>query len=139
MTEYETVTEVERTPEPETKIAKNITRHFKPTNKGQVIMLVMLFVAAGSACMSIYHTAAYLINNGKPFLISAMTAIFIVLFASVGFTAARYFSEQRGFAKIFSLPFVLITCILICYIAFSTTSVSFEQFRDEEAGKVAGV
>jgi len=149
--EYETVTEteVDKTIEETDNI---VTEHVHtvskkrerksipmPTNKGQIIMYSMLFVAAGSACMSIYHAAAFLIQGGKPFLISAMTAIFLVIFASVGFTAARYFSEQRGFAKIFSLPFVLITCVLICYIAFSTTSVSFTQFQDAEAGKTATV
>ena len=113
--------------------------NFIPASKSQVILAVMLFIAVGSALMSVYHAAAFLINGGKPFIIAVLTAIFIVLFASTGFTAARYFSEKKGLAKIFALPFIFITCILICYIAFSTTSVSFEQFRDEEAGKVAGV
>lgn len=110
-----------------------------PANKSQVIFFCMLFTAAGSACMSIYHSAAFLIQGGKPFLIASMTALLLVLFASTGFTAARYFSEQRGMAKIFALPFAAITSILICYIAFSTTSVSYEQFRDEEANKTAVV
>ena len=110
-----------------------------PANKGQIIFFCMLFVAAGSAVMSIYHATAFLSNGGKPFLIAILTAVMLVLFASTGFTAARYFSEQRGLAKVFSLPFIAITSILICYIAFSTTSVSYEQFRDEEAAKVAGV
>ena len=112
---------------------------FIPASKGHVILFCMIFIAVGSACMSIYHAAAFLIQGGKPFLISAMTAVLLVLFASTGFTAARYFSEQRGFAKIFALPFIMITSILICYIAFSTTSVSYEQFRDQEAGKTATV
>jgi len=118
---------------------KEPKKRFITPSKSQVILFCMLFIAVGSALMSIYHASAFLINGGKPFIISVLTAIFIVMFASTGFTAARYFSEKRGFAKVFALPFILITCILICYIAFSTTSVSFEQFRDEEAGKVAGV
>ena len=89
--------------------------------------------------MSVYHAAAFLIHGGKPFVIASITAVLLVMFASLGFTAARYFSEKKGFAKIFALPFIFITCILICYIAFSTTSVSFEQFRDEEANKTANV
>ena len=118
---------------------KEQKKNLIPANKSQVIFFTMLFVAAGSACMSIYHAAAFLIYGGKPFLIAALTAVLLVLFASTGFTAARYFSDQKGLAKIFALPFVAITSILICYIAFSTTSVSYEQFRDEEATKVAGV
>ena len=104
--------------------------HFNKTN---IIFYVMLFVAAGSATMSIYHAFAFLYNGGKPFFISCMTAMLIVTFASTGFTAARYFLERKGIAKLFSLPFVLITMVLICYIAFSTTSVSYTQFRDMEA------
>ena len=110
-----------------------------PANKSQVIFFCMLFVAIGSACMSIYHSAAFLINGGKPFIIASITAVLLVLFASTGFTAARYFSEQKGLAKVFSLPFIAITSVIICYIAFSTTSVSYEQFRDEETIKTAGV
>jgi len=113
--------------------------NFIHASKSQVILFCMLFIAIGSALMSVYHSAAFLINGGKPFLIAVPTAIFIVTFASTGFTAARYFSERKGFAKVFALPFVFITCVLICYIAFSTTSVSFEQFQGAETGKVAGV
>ena len=114
-------------------------KRFIPANKSQVIFFCMLFVAIGSACMSIYHSAAFLINGGKPFIIASITAVLLVLFASTGFTAARYFSEQKGLAKVFSLPFIAITSVIICYIAFSTTSVSYEQFRDEETIKTAGV
>lgn len=124
---------------PEIVVPQETRKKFIPATKSQVILFTMLFIAVGSALMSVYHAAAFLINGGKPFIIAVLTAIFIVLFASTGFTAARYFSEKKGLAKIFAIPFVLITTILICYIAFSTTSVSFEQFRDEEAGKVAGV
>lgn len=130
------ITVVEQSEEP---IVVEQKKKLIPANKSQVIFFTMLFIAAGSACMSIYHSAAFLIYGGKPFIIAALTAVLLVLFASTGFTAARYFSDQRGLAKIFSLPFIAITSILICYIAFSTTSVSYEQFRDEEAGKVAGV
>jgi hypothetical protein len=125
--------------QPERPVKEQQKKSIIPANKSQVIFLTMLFIAAGSACMSIYHAAAILIYGGKPFLIAALTAVLIGLFASTGFTAARYFSEQKGFAKVFALPFVVITSVLICYIAFSTTSVSYEQFRDEEAAKVAGV
>jgi hypothetical protein len=124
---------------PEVKEKPGLKVNFVQPSKSQVILFCMLFVAVGSACMSIYHSAAFLIQGGKPFIISAMTAVLLVLFASTGFTAARYFSEQRGLAKIFSIPFIFITAILICYIAFSTTSVSYEQFRDEEASKTATV
>lgn len=133
----ENIKEVNEKPE-EVMFPRN-TRKFKPASKSQIILFCMIFIAVGSACMSIYHAAAFLINGGKPFLIASLTAVFIVMFASLGFTAARYFSEKKGFAKVLALPFVFITCILICYIAFSTTSVSFEQFRDEEANKTANV
>jgi hypothetical protein len=133
MSDYNQRPEIIVEPEREQK------KRFTTPNKSQVILFCMLFIAIGSAGMSIYHAAAFLIMGGKPFLISVMTAILIVMFASTGFTAARYFSEQRGMAKIFALPFVAITCVLICYIAFSTTSVSYEQFRDEEANRVATV
>lgn len=135
VTEYEEVTEPVRT---ETVVPEIRRIKFKmPTSKGQIIFFCMLFIAIGSACMSIYHASAFLIQGGKPFIIAAMTAIMLVIFASTGFTAARYFSEQKGFAKVFSLPFILITSVLICYIAFSTTSVSYEQFRDKETEKTA--
>lgn len=109
------------------------------TDRSFVILYCMLFIALGSACMSIYHATAFLVFGGKPFIISFITALLLVMFASTGFTAARYFSEQKGIAKVFALPFVAITSILIAYIAFSTTSVSYEQFRDEEVHKVADV
>lgn len=114
-------------------------KSFIPKSKSQVILFCMIFIAVGSAFMSVYHAATFLIQNGKPFIIASLTAIFIVMFASLGFTAARYFSEKRGFAKIFSIPFVFITCVLICYIAFSTTSVSFEQFKNAETDKTANI
>jgi phage-related protein len=134
--EYESVTEA---PKEEIPVVEKKRMISLPKSKGQVIFFTMLFVAIGSACMSIYHASAFLIQGGKPFIIASMTALLLVHFASTGFTAARYFSEQKGLAKIFSIPFILITSILICYIAFSTTSVSYEQFRDEEAGKTATV
>ena len=126
-------------PYSEPKQEQKQKRKFMPANKGQIIFFCMLFIAVGSAMMSIYHATAFLNNGGKPFPIAVLTAVMLVLFASTGFTAARYFSEQKGLAKVFSLPFIAITGVLICYIAFSTTSVSYEQFRDEEAIKVAGV
>lgn len=103
-----------------------------PKTKDQIILFCMLFIAVGSALMSVYHMTTFLNNAGKPMIVAFMTALFFVTFTSVGFTAARYFSERPGFAKIFALPFTAITSIIICYIAFSTTSVSYEQFRDEE-------
>ena len=137
VTEYEEVIEPVRQSVPE-PIRKKIKLKI-PTSKGQIIFFCMLFIAIGSACMSIYHASAFLIQGGKPFIIAAMTALMLVVFASTGFTAARYFSEQKGFAKVFSLPFILITSVLICYIAFSTTSVSYEQFRDKETEKAADI
>ena len=138
-----TVTEYEEIIEPVRQVAlEPVRKKIKftmPTSKGQIIFFCMLFIAVGSACMSIYHASAFLIQGGKPFIIAAMTALMLVVFASTGFTAARYFSEQKGFAKVFSLPFILITSVLICYIAFSTTSVSYEQFRDKETGKTADI
>ena len=116
-----------------------LRKKITPQSRSQVILFTMLFVAIGSAGMSIYHAATFLTQGGKPFFIAAVTSVMLVLFASTGFTAARYFSEQRGFAKLLSVPFIIITTILICYIAFSTTSVSYEQFRDEGANKIAGV
>ena len=142
VTDYETVTEIEKPAEiipAGEKMQKEKIKLVIPKTKGQIILFCMLFIAIGSACMSIYHAAAFLIYGGKPFIIASLTAIFLVLFASTGFTAARYFSEQKGFAKIFSLPFIFITSVLICYIAFSTTSVSYEQFRDKETVKTAEV
>jgi BMFP domain-containing protein YqiC len=139
VTDYETAAEIEPDRPAEIEYRPEKRRLALLKNKGQVILLSMLFVAVGSACMSIYHATAFLTQGGKPFLISAMTALLLVIFASTGFTAARYFSEQRGFAKMFSIPFIFITSVLICYIAFSTTSVSYEQFRDEEASKVSTV
>ena len=137
VTEYEEVTEQVR--QIEDAQAKRKIKLSMPTSKGQIIFFCMLFIAVGSACMSIYHASAFLIQGGKPFIIATMTALMLVVFASTGFTAARYFSEQKGFAKVFSLPFILITSVLICYIAFSTTSVSYEQFRDKETGKTADI
>lgn len=131
--EYEDITEPVR---PEKEIQKS---SFIKPDKNQVIFYTMLFVALGSACMSTYHVTAFLLYGGKPFFIASLTAFMLVLFAATGFTAARYFSEQKGLAKIFAIPFVVITSILVCYIAFSTTSVSYDQFRNEEAGNTAEV
>jgi len=108
-------------------------------NRSQIIFYAMLFIASGSALMSIYHATTFLVNGGKPFIISFVTALLLVTFAAVGFTTARYFLEQDGWSKIFALPLILITSVLIGYIAFSTTSVSYEQFRDKEAEKSSEV
>jgi len=110
-----------------------------PKDKKVIIFWVMLITAAGSALMSIYHATAFLYQGGKPLVISFITGFLLVVFASTGFTASRYFWERSGFAKIFSVPFLLITTVLIGYIAFSTTSVSYGQFRDEEAGTTSTV
>lgn len=131
------------TKKPEEQAPKNrvaaIKKKLVATNKSQVIFFCMLIIAIGSALMSIYHAGAFLYNGGKPLIISVITAILLVMFASTGFTAARYFADQRGMARVFAVPFVLITSTLICYIAFSTTSVSYEQFTKEQSTKVASV
>jgi len=108
-------------------------------NRSQIIFYAMLFIASGSALMSIYHATTFLVNGGKPFIISFVTALLLVTFASIGFTTARYFLEQNGWSKIFAFPLIVITSVLIGYIAFSTTSVSYEQFRDKEAEKSSEV
>lgn len=100
---------------------------------------VMAAVGLGSAVMSAYHTAVFLMQGGKPPWTAVMTAGMLILFSGTAFTAARHFFKEGGAGRIVGALFVAAGVVVTSYSVFSTLSVNFVQFkaRDDTAAEEA--
>jgi hypothetical protein len=85
--------------------------------------------------MSASNTTAYLELTGMAHTIALMTGIALVIFSSTSATAAQLFIGQRGWAKIFAIPFVLVGTTVIIFSIFSTLSLNYHRFVNSDAIK----
>jgi hypothetical protein len=83
--------------------------------------------------MSASNTTAYLELTGMVHTIALMTGIALVIFSSTSATAAQLFIGQKGLAKIFALPFIVVGPTVIIFSIFSTLSLNYNKFISSPA------
>jgi hypothetical protein len=83
--------------------------------------------------MSASNTTAYLKLTGMAHTIALMTGIALVIFSSTSATAAQLFIAQKGWAKIFSVPFIVVGATVIVFSIFSTLSLNYNKFISSPA------
>lgn len=98
-----------------------------------IVFVSMLTVGGLCICMSASNTTAYLVLTGMAHTISLMTGIALVIFSSTSATAAQLFIVQKGLAKIFAIPFIMVGATVIIFSIFSTLSLNYSKFLESEA------
>jgi hypothetical protein len=102
-------------------------------NARNIVFVSMLAVGALCILMSASNTTAYLELTGMHPGIALMTGIALVIFSSTSATAAQLFIAQKGFAKIFSVPFIVVGFTVIVFSIFSTLSLNYNRFISSDA------
>jgi TM2 domain-containing membrane protein YozV len=100
-----------------------------------IVFVAMLAVGGLCIFMSASNTTAYLELTGMAHTIALMTGIALVIFSSTSATAAQLFIGQKGWAKIFAIPFVLVGTTIIIFSIFSTLSLNYHKFFNIDAIK----
>jgi Na+-transporting methylmalonyl-CoA/oxaloacetate decarboxylase gamma subunit len=127
------------------KTAENVTKLQKPKVQKKVsvvtiILLVMCVTGIMSACMSAYHSTKTLQLFGRPLFVGIITGTVMVMFSSTAFTAARWFWQEKGFVRGFSVVFLLLGLMVIAYSMLSTLTVNYTSWsKVEEVEKSATV
>jgi hypothetical protein len=83
--------------------------------------------------MSASNTTAYLELAGMAHTIALMTGIALVIFSSTSATAAQLFIGQKGWEKIFAIPFIVVGTTVIVFSIFSTLSLNYHRFINSDA------
>lgn len=102
-------------------------------NARNIVFVAMLTVGGLCIFMSASNTTAYLELTGMASLLAAMTGIALVIFSSTSATAAQLFIGQKGWAKIFAIPFIVVGITVITFSIFSTLSLNYSRFIQSEA------
>jgi hypothetical protein len=98
-----------------------------------IVFVAMLTVGALCIFMSASNTTAYLGLTGMAHTIAVMTGIALVIFSSTSATAAQLFIGQKGMAKIFAFPFIVVGATVIVFSIFSTLSLNYNKFVSSPA------
>jgi hypothetical protein len=98
-----------------------------------IVFLAMFSVGALCIIMSASNTTAYLQLTGMGQVIALMTGIALVIFSSTSATAAQLFIAQTGWAKIFAVPFIVVSVAVITFSIFSTLSLNYHKFVSSPA------
>ena len=117
-------------PEPVVKLQKP-----KIQKKASVVMIILLVMGTTgimSACMSAYHSTKTLQLFGRPLFVGIITGTVMVLFSSTAFTAARWFWQEKGFVRGFSVVFLLLGVMVITYSMLSTLTVNYTSWSKVE-------
>ena len=94
-----------------------------------IILLVMSITGILSAVMSDYHTTVANTIFGRPLVIGIVTGTVMVLFSATAFTAARWFWNEKGFARAFSTLFATLGVMVIAYSMMSTLIVNYDAWN----------
>lgn len=97
-----------------------------------IILFVMCVTGVLSAVMSDYHTTVVNMSFGRPVLIGLVTGTVMVLFSATAFTAARWFWQEKGFARAFSLLFAALGIMVIAYSMMSTLIVNYNAWTETD-------
>jgi hypothetical protein len=98
-----------------------------------IVFVAMLTVGALCIFMSASNTTAYLELTGMAHSIALMTGIALVIFSSTSATAAQLFISQKGWGKIFAVPFIVVGATVIIFSIFSTLSLNYNKFISSPA------
>ena len=98
-----------------------------------IVFAAMLTVGALCIFMSASNTTAYLELTGMSHSLALMTGIALVIFSSTSATSAQLFIGQKGWAKIFAVPFIIVGVTVIVFSIFSTLSLNYSRFIQSEA------
>lgn len=97
-----------------------------------IILAVMCITGLMSACMSAYHSTKTLQLFGRPLFVGIITGTVMVMFSSTAFTAARWFWQEKGFVRLFSVVFLLLGLMVIAYSMLSTLTVNYTSWSKVE-------
>lgn len=97
-----------------------------------IILAVMCITGLMSACMSAYHSTKTLQLFGRPLFVGIITGTVMVMFSSTAFTAARWFWQEKGFVRLFSVVFLLLGVMVIAYSMLSTLTVNYTAWSKVE-------
>ena len=97
-----------------------------------IILTVMCITGLMSACMSAYHSTKTLQLFGRPLFVGMITGTVMVMFSSTAFTAARWFWQEKGFVRLFSVVFLLLGLMVIAYSMLSTLTVNYTAWSKVE-------
>lgn len=97
-----------------------------------IILAVMCVTGLMSACMSAYHSTKTLQLFGRPLFVGVITGTVMVMFSSTAFTAARWFWQEKGFVRLFSVVFLLLGIMVIAYSMLSTLTVNYTAWSKVE-------
>ncbi len=97
-----------------------------------IILAVMCVTGLMSACMSAYHSTKTLQLFGRPLFVGVITGTVMVMFSSTAFTAARWFWQEKGFVRLFSVVFLLLGLMVIAYSMLSTLTVNYTSWSKVE-------
>lgn len=97
-----------------------------------IILAVMCVTGLMSACMSAYHSTKTLQLFGRPLFVGVITGTVMVMFSSTAFTAARWFWQEKGFVRLFSVVFLLLGLMVIAYSMLSTLTVNYTAWSKVE-------
>jgi hypothetical protein len=98
-----------------------------------IVFVAMLTVGVLCILMSASNTTAYLELTGMSRSLALMTGIALVIFSSTSATSAQLFIAQKGWAKIFAVPFIVVGVTVIVFSIFSTLSLNYSRFIQSEA------
>jgi hypothetical protein len=98
-----------------------------------IVFVAMLAVGGLCIIMSASNTTAYLELTGMSHAIALMTGIALVIFSSTSATAAQLFIGQKGWSKIFAVPFIVVGVTVITFSIFSTLSLNYHKFVSSPA------
>ena len=112
---------------PVEKLQKTAVR--KVITPASIILLVMCITGILSAVMSDYHTTVVNTIFGRPVVIGLVTGTVMVLFSATAFTAARWFWNEKGFAKFFAVLFASLGTMVIAYSMMSTLIVNYDAWN----------
>ena len=100
-----------------------------------VIFFVMTVVGLVAAGMSAYHTAVALASFGRPLAVGIVTGTVMVLFSATAFTAGRWFMQEKGAVRLFSVVFIALGAVIVAYSMLSTLTVNYDAWSGTEDEK----
>ena len=98
-----------------------------------IILFVMITTGILSAIMSDFHTTVVNVLFGRPVVVGLITGTVMVLFSATAFTAARWFWNEKGFARAFSILFAGLGIMVIAYSMMSTLIVNYDAWNKTAA------
>ena len=96
------------------------------------ITIIIAAIGLGSAVMSGYHTASFLLMSGKPFWASLATGVVMIMFSVVAFTSGRLLIQEKSASAFFGVVFIVLGLGVVAFSMFSTIAVNYSQFQWEE-------